>query len=131
MLLERKKQIWAIVISLWKLISVYFFRTTCHSPKLQMNTWLFCIISIILIQFPSQTLLQHDGLNNFVRAYSKFYSHVSVFKHEALVIQANENHNEAVLRIVRHNLNEIRPFLKALDIGACLYCGHISIFCRS
>jgi hypothetical protein len=87
----------------------------------KFDTWPFCTISIIIIiiLFIAQTLFQHanandEDINEFTETYKKFHQHFAEFKHEALVLQANEDHDEGMLRILRHNLNEIQPFLEAL-----------------
>jgi hypothetical protein len=77
-----------------------------------IGPWLLCVvISILIVQFPSKTL-QDDELTN---TYINFFYQFGNIKHEALLMHANEDPNEAMLRIVRHNYREIRPFFEALE----------------
>lgn len=83
----------------------------------KFGTWSICVISILIIIFPDETLQQHgnDKMHEFTEIYTKFYQDFELFKHVVHVIQENEDPDEAMLQILRNNLHEIRPFLKALE----------------
>jgi hypothetical protein len=71
--------------------------------------WPFYVILAIVILFLSQTLLQANavGMRELTTAFKTFTQQMATFKQRTPVIQANEDPDAGMLKIVRQNLDAI------------------------
>lgn len=89
------------------------------TPHTIFGQWTFYGILGIVILFISQSLLQAAptdvGMPKFASAYEKFNQKMAKFKQLTHEIEANEDPDAVMLKIVRKNLDEIRQILESLE----------------